>query len=424
MPATDSASQSRLLLRYVRNPALLDWMNRRTDEDTATQLDSSGTVRFDSGAMMTIQAAVDWPEGILGFRTHRDTEIRPLNGAGARLMQTWSSRIHAAVFAWTDGHAWLAHRAAPSCPICGHRTLTSRGSYEICMICGWEDDGLADHHPISRSNTNNTTPALVRSRYWSALATPRERPWWGRLDPEPSFDANDHADALLRILGSCSISTDERALMRRALIRLRPCSAQHSQALKLLHSSRHGDLSRDRGTNEPYPLNRQPSNIRKESYRHSPLHGSSARACHLGGRLGHGSSRLGSAQLLRSPPRRLLTPEDVHTLVSSGHWDLLEKLAEARLLNDPQVVARMTAELEAWRTEPNWRRWNRLLQQRQAALAWRFIWPEAKRRSLRRRVAEALLKDGGKTAWLLADIACLVQLPLPSHATQAAIPGR
>ena len=30
------------------------------------------------------------------------------------------------------------------CPCCGFRTLGERGSYEICSVCYWEDDGQDD----------------------------------------------------------------------------------------------------------------------------------------------------------------------------------------------------------------------------------------------------------------------------------------
>ncbi len=30
------------------------------------------------------------------------------------------------------------------CPCCGCRTLTERGAYDICPVCGWEDDGQDD----------------------------------------------------------------------------------------------------------------------------------------------------------------------------------------------------------------------------------------------------------------------------------------
>ena len=31
-----------------------------------------------------------------------------------------------------------------TCPCCGYPTLSSRGVFEICPLCGWEDDGQDD----------------------------------------------------------------------------------------------------------------------------------------------------------------------------------------------------------------------------------------------------------------------------------------
>jgi cysteine-rich CPCC protein len=31
------------------------------------------------------------------------------------------------------------------CPCCKHLTLSSRGYYEICKVCFWEDDGQDEH---------------------------------------------------------------------------------------------------------------------------------------------------------------------------------------------------------------------------------------------------------------------------------------
>ncbi|MFH1721766.1 MAG: CPCC family cysteine-rich protein [Candidatus Altiarchaeota archaeon] len=31
-----------------------------------------------------------------------------------------------------------------SCPSCGYPTLGERDGYEICILCGWEDDGQDD----------------------------------------------------------------------------------------------------------------------------------------------------------------------------------------------------------------------------------------------------------------------------------------
>jgi hypothetical protein len=39
-----------------------------------------------------------------------------------------------------------AERGEPyPCPCCGYLTLDSRGNYEICAVCFWEDDGQDDH---------------------------------------------------------------------------------------------------------------------------------------------------------------------------------------------------------------------------------------------------------------------------------------
>ena len=46
--------------------------------------------------------------------------------------------------------AWKSVQASEeggpyTCPCCGHRTLPSRGSYDLCPECQWEDDGQDDH---------------------------------------------------------------------------------------------------------------------------------------------------------------------------------------------------------------------------------------------------------------------------------------
>ncbi|WP_407652537.1 CPCC family cysteine-rich protein [Amycolatopsis cynarae] len=32
-----------------------------------------------------------------------------------------------------------------ACPCCGYLTLRTRGGFEICAVCFWEDDGQGDH---------------------------------------------------------------------------------------------------------------------------------------------------------------------------------------------------------------------------------------------------------------------------------------
>lgn len=56
------------------------------------------------------------------------------------------------------------------CVCCGYRTLSEPpGSYEICAVCGWEDDAVQLRYPEYVGGANGT--CLV-----DAQATVRERP--------------------------------------------------------------------------------------------------------------------------------------------------------------------------------------------------------------------------------------------------------
>jgi cysteine-rich CPCC protein len=53
--------------------------------------------------------------------------------------------------AWFEAYTAFQNVFAPAgagpytCPCCGHPALAERGAYEICRVCGWEDDGQDDH---------------------------------------------------------------------------------------------------------------------------------------------------------------------------------------------------------------------------------------------------------------------------------------
>jgi hypothetical protein len=40
---------------------------------------------------------------------------------------------------------WPERGEPYACPCCGYLTLDTRGNYEICNVCFWEDDGQDDH---------------------------------------------------------------------------------------------------------------------------------------------------------------------------------------------------------------------------------------------------------------------------------------
>jgi len=50
-----------------------------------------------------------------------------------------------------------------ACPCCGYLTLPSRGWYEICPVCGWEDDGQDDHDADENRGAPNKV-SLVQAR--------------------------------------------------------------------------------------------------------------------------------------------------------------------------------------------------------------------------------------------------------------------
>ena len=47
------------------------------------------------------------------------------------------------------------------CPCCDSRALTTLGSYEICEVCGWEDDPVqsGDHNYAGGANKLNLNRA-------------------------------------------------------------------------------------------------------------------------------------------------------------------------------------------------------------------------------------------------------------------------
>ncbi|RBP45728.1 cysteine-rich CPCC protein [Roseimicrobium gellanilyticum] len=54
----------------------------------------------------------------------------------------------------THGNVEITGSPKPlmACPCCGYRTIESRGGYDICEVCFWEDDGSDEPHHYSSPN--------------------------------------------------------------------------------------------------------------------------------------------------------------------------------------------------------------------------------------------------------------------------------
>lgn len=77
-------------------------------------------------------------------------------------------------------------KAAYRCPCCKYKTLRSRGDYEICKVCFWEDDGQDEHdadvvrggpnHDLSlrQAQTNFARFGAVQERFRPHVRPPRD----------------------------------------------------------------------------------------------------------------------------------------------------------------------------------------------------------------------------------------------------------
>ena len=52
------------------------------------------------------------------------------------------------------------------CPVCGKTIFSSRGSYEICSICGWEDETWCEEYPDEESTVNYCSLNEYKRRYF------------------------------------------------------------------------------------------------------------------------------------------------------------------------------------------------------------------------------------------------------------------
>lgn len=57
------------------------------------------------------------------------------------------------------------------CPCCDYYTLSARGSYEVCPVCYWEDDGVGLSQLDEESRANHITLRQGRRNFDSIGAS-------------------------------------------------------------------------------------------------------------------------------------------------------------------------------------------------------------------------------------------------------------
>ncbi len=58
-------------------------------------------------------------------------------------------------------------RAALLCPVCGKHRFRESGKWEVCPVCGWEDEPLARRDPDFSGGANELSLNEYRQKYLS-----------------------------------------------------------------------------------------------------------------------------------------------------------------------------------------------------------------------------------------------------------------
>ena len=66
---------------------------------------------------------------------------------------------------------YLEQPAAQRCPVCGRYYFTEPHSYEICPVCGWEDDPSQKRYPDMEGGANAESLNEARRKYEAKYGT-------------------------------------------------------------------------------------------------------------------------------------------------------------------------------------------------------------------------------------------------------------
>ncbi len=56
------------------------------------------------------------------------------------------------------------------CPCCGSKVLTIEGDYELCDVCGWEDDPVQSADPNYAGGANTLSLKQFRKKWVDRLS--------------------------------------------------------------------------------------------------------------------------------------------------------------------------------------------------------------------------------------------------------------
>lgn len=56
-------------------------------------------------------------------------------------------------------------RVKHKCPVCGKHIFSEEGSYEYCVVCGWQDDAVQEDDPEYDGGANRMSLNEAREAY-------------------------------------------------------------------------------------------------------------------------------------------------------------------------------------------------------------------------------------------------------------------
>ena len=59
----------------------------------------------------------------------------------------------------------MKKRTPHKCPVCGKTVFPYVGSFDVCGVCGWEDDDFQERHPNEDYGANEMSLTEYKAKY-------------------------------------------------------------------------------------------------------------------------------------------------------------------------------------------------------------------------------------------------------------------